>query len=41
MRAESLSAGEWYYGIVRLEDIEELLNNAQKQGAIEFVVKPM
>ena len=36
VRAESLSAGEWYYGTVDLQDIEELFNAAEKAKAIEI-----
>src|SRR5207253_10451091 len=39
VRAESLSAGEWYYGTVKLEDIEELFNAAEKAKAVEIVSK--
>ncbi len=41
VRAESLSAGEWYYGTVRLEDIEELFKTAEKEKAVEITVKTM
>lgn len=41
VRAQSLSAGEWYYGTVRLEDIEELFKLAEKEKAVEITVKPM
>lgn len=34
VRAESLSAGEWYYGTVRLQDVEELFKTAEKAKAI-------
>ena len=37
VRAESLSAGEWYYGTVRLEDIETLFNLAEKEKAVEIL----
>jgi hypothetical protein len=40
VRAESLSAGEWYYGVVKLEDIEALFDAAQKGGAAEILAKP-
>ena len=40
VRAESLSAGEWYYGPVRLEDIEALFDAAQKEGAVDILTKP-
>jgi hypothetical protein len=36
VRAESLSAGEWYYGSVRLEDIQELFRLAEKEKALEI-----
>jgi hypothetical protein len=39
VRAESLSAGEWYYGTVRLEDIEALFKAAEKEKAVEIVTK--
>ncbi len=39
VRAESLSAGEWYYGTVKLEDIEALFNAAQKEGAVEIATR--
>jgi peptidase M28-like protein len=41
VRAESLSAGEWYYGTVKLEDIETLFNSAEKEQAVEITTKPM
>lgn len=34
VRAESLSAGEWYYGKVTPEDIEALFNAAEKEKAV-------
>ncbi|HLY63546.1 MAG TPA: M28 family metallopeptidase [Terriglobia bacterium] len=37
VRAESLSAGEWYYGTVRLEDIETLFKLAEQEKAVEIV----
>jgi hypothetical protein len=40
VRAESLSAGEWYYGSVKLEDIDELFKRAEKEKAVEIVAKP-
>jgi hypothetical protein len=40
VRAGSLSAGEWYYGTVRLEDIEELFNLAEKEKAVMIATKP-
>jgi len=39
VRAQSLSAGEWYYGKVRLEDIETLFNAAEKEKAVEIGAK--
>lgn len=36
VRAESLSAGEWYYGAVNLEDIEALFKEAETKGAVEI-----
>jgi hypothetical protein len=36
VRAESLSAGEWYYGTVELQDIEELFNAAEKAKAVDI-----
>jgi hypothetical protein len=36
VRAESLSAGEWYYGKVTLADIAALFAAAQKAGAVEI-----
>ncbi len=41
VRAESLSAGEWYYGTVKLEDIEELFKLAEKQNVVEITAKSM
>jgi len=41
VRAESLSVGEWYYGTVKLEDIEALFTAAEKEKAVEIVTKPM
>jgi hypothetical protein len=41
VRAESLSVGEWYYGTVKLEDIEALFSAAEKEKAVEIVTKPM
>ena len=41
VRAESLSAGEWYYGTVKLEDIEELFNKAVEAKVIEITAKTM
>ena len=37
VRAESLSAGEWYYGKVTSEDIEALFNAAEKEKAVAIV----
>ena len=39
VRAESLSAGEWYYGKVSLKDIEEFLEAAARAKVIEIVTK--
>jgi hypothetical protein len=39
VRAESLSAGEWYYGKVSLKDIEEFLGAAASAKAIEITTK--
>ncbi len=39
VRAESLSAGEWYYGTVKLEDIEELFKAAEKEKAVEITTR--
>ncbi len=39
VRAESLSAGEWYYGTVKLEDIEALFKAAEKEKAVEITTK--
>ncbi len=36
VRAESLSAGEWYYGTVKLQDIEELFRRAEEERALEI-----
>ncbi len=36
VRAQSLSAGEWYYGKVTLEDIEALFTAAEKEKAVEI-----
>jgi hypothetical protein len=36
VRAESLSAGEWYYGKVTLADVAELFAAAQKAGAVQI-----
>ncbi len=36
VRAESMSAGEWYYGTVTLGDIEALLKAAEKEKAVEI-----
>ncbi len=38
VHAEAMSAGEWYYGKVTLEDIETLFTNAEKEKAAEIVV---
>jgi hypothetical protein len=37
VRAESLSAGEWYYGTVKLADIQDLFNRAAGEKAIEIM----
>lgn len=37
VRAESLSAGEWYYGTVKLADIQDLFNRAAGEKAIEII----
>ena len=39
VRAESLSAGEWYYGTVKLADIEDLFKRAATEKAIEIVTQ--
>jgi hypothetical protein len=39
VRAESLSAGEWYCGTVRLEDIEALFAEAEKKKVLEIVTQ--
>jgi hypothetical protein len=36
VRAESLSAGEWYYGKVTLSDVAALFEAAQKAGAVQI-----
>jgi hypothetical protein len=36
VRAESLSAGEWYYGKVTLEDVVQLFKAAQEAKAVEI-----
>jgi len=33
--------GEWYYGTVKLEDIEALFSAAEKEKAVEIARKPM
>jgi len=40
VRAESLSAGEWYYGSVKPEDIEALFNAAEREKAVEISTVP-
>jgi aminopeptidase YwaD len=40
VRAQSLSAGEWYYGQVSLDDIETLFANAEKEKAVEILMAP-
>jgi hypothetical protein len=37
VRATSLSAGEWYYGPVKLGKVVEVLEAAEKAGAVRFV----
>lgn len=37
VRAQSLSAGEWYYGKVTHEDIEALFTAAEKEKAVEIM----
>jgi hypothetical protein len=39
VRAESLSAGEWYYGTVKLEDIQELFKAAEKEKVVEITTR--
>ena len=39
VRAESLSAGEWYYGTVKLEDVEALFKAAEQEKAVEITSK--
>jgi len=36
VRAESLAAGEWYYGPVTLDKVKEVLEKAEKAGALRF-----
>ncbi|MGH9862640.1 MAG: M28 family peptidase [Candidatus Acidiferrales bacterium] len=36
VRAETISAGEWYYGPVTLAKVREVLESAEKAGAIRF-----
>ncbi len=38
VRAQSLSAGDWYYGKVTLEDIEALFTAAEKEKAVEISI---
>ena len=33
------TAGEWYYGEVKLEDIEALFRAAEKEKSVEIVTK--
>ena len=40
VHAEAMSAGEWYYGKVTLENIETVFTNAEKEKAVEIIVKP-
>jgi hypothetical protein len=37
VRAESLSVGEWYYGTVKLDDIDELFKAAEREKAVEII----
>jgi hypothetical protein len=39
VRAESLSVGEWYYGTVKLEDIESLFTEAERKKAVEIAAR--
>ncbi len=39
VRAESLSVGEWYYGTVRLEDLEAFFTTAEKKKAVEIATQ--
>src|SRR5437667_9473533 len=39
VRAESLSAGEWHYGTVKLEDVEALFKAAEQEKAVEITSK--
>jgi hypothetical protein len=41
VQAEAMSAGEWYYGKVTLDDIATVFNNAEKEEAVEIIVKPV
>jgi len=41
VRAENLSAGEWYYGTVTLDLVEDLFKLAEKKQALEITGKPM
>jgi len=36
VRAASLSAGEWYYSPVELDDVVAVLAVSEKEGAIRF-----
>jgi hypothetical protein len=40
VQAEAFSGGEWYYGSVTLEDIEALFASAEKEKAVEIIVRP-
>jgi hypothetical protein len=40
VRAEAQSAGEWYYGDVKPEDIEALFSAAEKEKAVEITTVP-
>lgn len=34
--AAALSVGEWYYGPVELKKVQEVLEQAEKAGAVRF-----
>jgi hypothetical protein len=36
VRAESQSAGEWYYGEVRYDDVKDMIESGEKVGLLEF-----
>jgi len=40
-RAHFFPKGEWYYGTVRLEDIEQLFNLAEMEKAVVITSKPV